>query len=88
MRVILLKKHITSLYSGEFDIYKYIEYMNVPRTNFELPHKYETYEEYEHLLNSIRLGFIDIDRVTEFKDINKEELMKDVERYKDENMFR
>ena len=43
MRVILEKKHIKSIHSGEFDVYKYREYWKVGKTNFELLHKYENY---------------------------------------------
>lgn len=86
MRIVLSKCHISSPYSGEFDVYKYIEYWNVPRTNIELIHRYETYEEYDHLVNAFRLKLINLEDITEFKEISKEELEKEVKR--NESVFR
>lgn len=88
MKVTLEKKYIKSLYSGEFYIYKYTEQLRWRHTDFYLPPKTVVYEEYDQLLNTIRLKFIDLDKVTEFKGISREEILRDVERLKDENKFR
>lgn len=83
MRIILQKKSIKSMY-----VYRLIEYWKVGKSDFELVHKCETYEEYTHLLNVIKNGSIDLDKVTEFKGISKQEIIRDMERLKDEDMFR
>lgn len=74
----LEKIHIKSYDSGEFDIYVIHKKNN--RTT--------TYEEYEHLLNAIRLGFLDPDCIDVYIGMNKEQLIEDVRRYIDEIMFR
>lgn len=86
MRTVLSKCHISSPYSGEFDVYKYIEYWNVPKSNIELIHRYETYEEYDHLVTALKVKNIRLEDITEFKGINKEELEKEVKR--NESVFR
>lgn len=83
MRIILQKKPIKSMY-----VYRLIEYWKVGKSDFELVRKCKTYDGYTHLLNAIKNGSIDLDKVTEFKGISKEELIRDTERLKDEDMFR
>lgn len=88
MRKVISKTKINSLYSGIFNIYKYIVYMNVRNTKFEFIHKYETFEEYSDLLKFIITNNINLDDITEFKEINKEEIKKDLKRYEYESKFR
>ncbi len=80
MKVTLEKKQIKSLHLEAVYIYKYTKQFRWKHTNFHFSSNIRVYEEYNKLLNDIRLKFIDLDEVTEFKGISREEIIKDLER--------